>query len=174
MYIKDILLLPLSPTPFHLPLEADQVTLDGIASRRRAGMRYLCSLQYRNHRAAQRGGAFGDVDASGAHRIHLGGGGIVSAADDGAGMAHAPARRRGGASDEADSGLLYLLTGEEVRRVDLAVAADLADHDDLPGFLVGQEHLQYLDEIGALDRVPADTDTTALPKPGRRGLRPRR
>ena len=48
--------------------------------------------------------------------------------------------------------------------------ADLADHDDRLGLLVGEEHLQDLDEIGALDRIAADADGGGLPEALVRGL----
>ena len=41
-------------------------------------------------------------------------------------------------------------------------SADLADHDDRLGGLVGQKHLQHLDELGALDRIAADAHCGGL------------
>ncbi len=41
-------------------------------------------------------------------------------------------------------------------------AADLADHDDRLRLVVGQEHLEHVDELGALDRVAADADGRRL------------
>ena len=49
----------------------------------------------------------------------------------------------------------------------LGGAADLADHDDGLGLGVGQEHLQHVDEVGAVDRVAADADAGRLAEPGR-------
>ncbi len=48
-------------------------------------------------------------DAGALHRLHLVRGGAAAAGDDRAGMAHAAARRRGGAGDEADHRLLHLV-----------------------------------------------------------------
>ena len=53
-------------------------------------------------------GEFGDRDARRAHRLDLVLGGALAAGDDGAGMAHAAARRRRAAGDEADHRLLRL------------------------------------------------------------------
>ena len=67
-------------------------------------------------------------------RGHLLGRRSFAAADDGAGVAHASARRRGLAGDEGDDRLGHVLL-HEGRRFLLRRSADLADHDD--GFGVG-------------------------------------
>src|ERR1700742_4302479 len=88
-------------------------------------------------------------------------------------MAHAPAGRGGDAGNEADHRLLAAALGlvlEELRRILLGRAADLADHDDRGGLLIGQEHFQHVDEFGALDRVAADPDRRGLAQSFLRGL----
>src|SRR6202008_4491405 len=73
------------------------------------------------------------------HRGGLGAGIALAAGDDGAGMAHAAAGRRGDAGDEADHRLLAAAFGlvlEELGGVFLGRAADLADHDDRGGVVV--------------------------------------
>src|SRR5690606_18546690 len=55
--------------------------------------------------------------------------------------------------DKADHRLLAATLGlvlEELGGVFLGGTTDLADHDDRLGVLVGQEHLQHVDELGAL------------------------
>src|SRR6185312_13961911 len=81
--------------------------------------------------------------------------------------------RRGGTGDETDGRLLHLVARQELGGVDLALSADLADHDDLLRFRIGEEHLQHLDEIGAFHRIAADADATALPEADGGGLRHR-
>src|ERR1700685_1012344 len=76
-----------------------------------------------------------------------------------------PIRRPGPAGDETDSRFLpsarsFVL--EEFRRVFLGRAANFADHDNGLGRFIGQKHFQDLDEIGALDRIAADTDGRRL------------
>ena len=75
-------------------------------------------------------------------------------------------RRPGGAvtpGDEADHRLLRPCElVEEFGRLFLGRAADLADHDDRLGFGVGEEHLQHVDELGALHRIAADADAGGL------------
>src|SRR5215471_9827775 len=61
---------------------------------------YLC---------ADVGGAFYDVNPGRSHRGHLLRGGAFTAGDDGAGVAHAAARRRGLAADETDHWFLDVL-----------------------------------------------------------------
>src|SRR5262249_6685204 len=88
-------------------------------------------------------------------------------------MTHAAAGRRGAAGDEADHGFLAAaprLIREELRGVLLGGTADLADHDDRLGRLVGEQHLQHLDELGALHRIAADADGGGLPEPLAGGL----
>src|SRR5262249_31894368 len=82
------------------------------------------------HRGAERGRRFGDRDPGRAHRLELGSGGALTARDDGAGMAHAAARWRRRARDEAHHRLLRLRLLVELGAVLLGRAADLADHDD--------------------------------------------
>ncbi len=84
-------------------------------------------------------------------------------------MAHAAARRGGAPGDEAGHRLLAAAPGlvaDELGGVFLGRAADFADHDDRLGGVVGQEHLQHVDELGALDRVAADADGGRLAETG--------
>src|SRR4029077_2991441 len=88
-------------------------------------------------------------------------------------MAHPPARRRGADANESDHGLpapSLGLIGDELGGIFLSRAADLPDHDDCLSGLVGQEHFQHLDELGALDRIAADADGGGLTKALARGL----
>src|SRR3546814_1167836 len=78
----------------------------------------------------------------------------LAARHDRAGVAHAAARRRGAPGNEARHRLLAAalrLVDQELCRLLLGVAADLADHDDRPGRLVRQEKLEHVDEIGAVE-----------------------
>ncbi len=63
--------------------------------------------------ASQRYADFGrgndDVNSGLGHGLHLVGGGSLATADDGSGVAHAAARRRGLSGDEADDRLLHML-----------------------------------------------------------------
>ena len=68
-----------------------------------------------------------------------------------------PIVRPGGAvrpGDEADGRLLAALLGfvsQELRGIFLGGAADLTDHDDRLGGVVGEEFLEHIDEFRALD-----------------------
>src|SRR5262244_1912330 len=89
-------------------------------------------------------------------------------------MAHAASRGGSTAGDEADHGLLApapSLVLEELCRVFLGGAADLADHHNRLGRLVGKKHFQHGDKIGALDRVAADANRSGLAKTLLRGLK---
>ena len=97
----------------------------------------------------------------------------LAAGDDRAGMAHAAAGRRGAPGDEADHRLLAAALGlvlEELRGVLFRRAADLADHDDRLGRLVGEQELEAVDEIHALHRIAADAERGGLPEAFARGL----
>src|ERR1700733_5619462 len=82
-------------------------------------------------------------------------------------MAHAPPGRSRTAGDETNHRFLpatLSLVLEELRRVLLRRAADLANHHDGLGGLIGKEHLQHLDEVGAFDGIAADADRSGLAK----------
>src|SRR5690606_4785595 len=84
-------------------------------------------------------------------------------------MAHALALRRRGAGDEAHHRLGHVL-GDVLGRFLFGRTADLADHDDALGLLVGLEQLQAVDEVQAVDRVAADADHRRLAQAGIGGL----
>jgi len=52
---------------------------------------------------------------------------------------------------------------DELRRLDLRVAADFTDHQHRFGAGIGFEQLQEFDVMGADDRVAADADGGGLP-----------
>jgi hypothetical protein len=56
---------------------------------------------------------------------------------------------------------------DELRRVFLGRAADLADHDDRLGSRRRQEQFEHVDEVGAVDRIAADADSGGLAEAAR-------
>ena len=85
----------------------------------------------------------------------------LAAGDDRARMAHALARRRGHAGDEADHRLSHVGL-DPARAVFLVGAADLADHDHRFGLRIVVEHLHHVEVLQAVDRVAADADARRL------------
>ena len=85
-------------------------------------------------------------------------------------MAHAAARRRSGSGDEADHRLFAAVGAQERGGFLLGGAADLANHDDGVGLVVGEEHLEDIDELEPVDRIAADPDAARLAEPGGGGL----
>jgi hypothetical protein len=63
------------------------------------------------------------------------------------------------------TGFFTLMRLEEFGGFLLGRAADLADHDDALRLLVGEEQLEGVDEVGALDRIAADADAGGLAEP---------
>src|SRR5262245_59322103 len=109
-----------------------------------------------------------DLNTGGLHGRNLAFGVSPATGDDGAGMAHAPAGRRGATGNESDYRLLaptFGFVGDELSGVFLGRATDLTNHDDRLGRFVGQEHRQDVDELGALDGVAADSDGGRLTEP---------
>src|SRR5208282_1934961 len=134
---------------------------------------YILRRQGFAHGAAERRRRIGDGYAGAPHRLDLVAGLALAARDDGAGMAHAPPRRSRDAGDEADDRLLRPAALQEVRRLLLGRAADLADHDDAEGLGIGEEELEAVDEVGAVDRIAADADAGRLTEAGGGRLRHR-
>src|SRR5687768_4592968 len=141
--------------------------------KRAAPLAYPSAAQKLGEGGAELRWAWGDANSSLLHRRDLVLGPALAARDDGAGMAHAAARRRGAAGDEADGRLAAAGPGlvlQEHSGVLLGRAADLADHDDRLRLRVGEEQFEHVDEIGAVDRIAADADRGRLPEPGVGGL----
>src|SRR3546814_1262678 len=88
-------------------------------------------------------------------------------------MPHAAGRRRRAPGDEPRYRLLGPALLDEIGALHFGVAADLADHDDALGLVVGDEHLQAIDEAGAVDRIAPDADAGRLAEPDIRRLRHR-
>src|SRR5688500_8774286 len=122
-------------------------------------------LQQRVQRGAKLARAGGHADARRFHRCDLVVGAALAARDDRAGVAHAAAGRGGAAGVEPDGRLGSPAPGlvlEELRGFLLGAAADLADHDDALGLVIGEEQLEHVDEVGAVDRVATDPDRGGL------------
>src|ERR1700679_2412045 len=130
-------------------------------------------FQYFRQGLAQSRRRRGNLDPGGFHGGDLGFGITLAAGDDGAGMAHAAAGRRGAPGDEADHRLLAAALGlvlEELRAVFFGRAADLANHHDGMGLVVGEKHFEHRDEFRSLDRIAADVDGGGLAEPFARRL----
>ena len=83
----------------------------------------------------------------------------IAAGHDGTRMAHRPSRRHGLAGDEADHRFLAAFLGlvdQELRGFFFRAAADLTDHDDGFGFVIGKEHFEDVDKFRAFDWVAAE------------------
>src|SRR5690606_23227617 len=93
----------------------------------------------------------------------------LATGDDGTGVAHAFAGRRGDASDVGHHRFGHIGL-DEGSRFFLGAAADLTDHDDRFGLRVFLEQLEDVDEVGTRDRVTADADAGGLTETGVSGL----
>ncbi len=98
-----------------------------------------------------------DLDAARLERVLLRLRGAGGAGDDRAGVAHRLAGRRREAGDVGEDRLRHVL-GDELGRLLLLVAADLADHHDQLRLRVVLELREHVDERGADDGVAADAD----------------
>ena len=86
-----------------------------------------------------------------------------SPADDGAGVAHAFARRRRLARDERRDWLLHVLLDKR-RRLLFGVAANLPHHQNRFRLRIVLEQLERVDERGADDGIAAQADAGRLPQ----------
>src|SRR5947209_18708197 len=127
-----------------------------------------CGGEQPFQRASQLRWAWGHRDSSRLHRRDLARRIALAARDDCPGVAHPPPGRRGPAGDEAYDRFAtpaFRFVGEKLRGVLLGAPADLADHHDRFGLVVGEEHLQNIDEVVDLDLIIADADRGRLAKP---------
>ena len=112
-------------------------------------------------------------DPGASQRLHLVRRGALAAGDDGAGVAHAAAGRRGGAGDKADHRLLAL------GRLRNAAASSSAVPPISPIITIASvsasawNMLEHVDEVESVDRVAADADAGRLADAGGGGLRHR-
>ena len=129
--------------------------------------RLPCAFQRRDDGFADVGDGVGDFDADGVQRFDLVRRRAFAAADDGASVAHALARRRLAAGDEGRDRLVRHVLFDPFRSVFFGRAADLADHEDGERVGVVLERFERVDEVRALDRVAADADGRRLADAGR-------
>src|SRR5690606_22416788 len=122
------------------------------------------------HRAPHTRRRFRDQDTGTPERFHLIRSAPLPSGDDRAGMTHPPPRRRGGAGDETDHGLLLLNRLIKFGRLFLGAAANFTDHHDPLRLVVGEKHLQTVDEVRTVDRIAADADAGSLAEPRGGGL----
>src|ERR1700716_1022535 len=76
-------------------------------------------------------------------------------------MSHAATRRSSLAGNEADDGLFHLLADEACRLL-LVSSPNLADHDDRLRRRILLESVEAIDEVRAVDRIAANSDTCRL------------
>src|SRR5690348_10724113 len=123
-------------------------------------------LDYRvaNHRRR-----LGHADARGLEGTDLFRRRAMSAGNNGAGVAHAPSRRRGLPGDKRHHWLAHMRLDELGCRL-LSIAADLANHDNGFRLRVALEKFQRIHEIRADDGVAANADGGGLPNAAPREL----
>ena len=110
-----------------------------------------------------------DADPAALHRRDLISGAPFAATDDRASVAHATSGRCGGPCDKANDGLLHIRR-DPLCSLLLCIPSNFADHDDRLGLIILVEGAEDVDEIGPVDRVPADSNARALPNPERAQL----
>ena len=91
----------------------------------------------------------------------------LSPGDDGSGVSHAAAGRRGHAGDEGHHRLrvvAFIVVGQELGGPLLGLSADLADHHDALGVGVLEEEVQAVHEVCAVEGVAADAHAQSLAK----------
>ena len=122
---------------------------------------------------AQASGGALDDDASTLESLDLGVGTALSARDNGTGVAHATARGSGDTGNEADNGLAVANSVgllEELGCVLFSRSTNLTNHDDTVRLGVLSEDLKAVDEVGAVERVTANTNDERLAEAGLGGL----
>ena len=116
------------------------------------------------HGFAKPSWAFAHGDAGLAESLELRFRCSLAASDDGTCMAHPLTGRGCGTRDKTNHGFGGLGLAIELRRLFFRRPADFTDHDDALGFIVGQEQLQAINEVGAVDRIAANANASRLAK----------
>src|SRR5690606_8115404 len=119
-------------------------------------------LQDLNQRLADVGRGGSHLHAAFLKLGDLFGGRSLSSGNDGPRMAHPLARRSRLAADEGHHRFIHVLA-DPLGGFFLGRAPDLTDQDDRQGVRIRLELLEYIDEIGPVDRVSADPDRRRLP-----------
>ena len=91
----------------------------------------------------------------------LGGRGILGAADNRAGVAHATTGRGGGAGDEASDGLGAICL-DPARGLDLSITTDFTDENNPMRLGIRVEEFDHIEVIGPVDGVAADANAGGL------------
>src|SRR5262245_45888862 len=134
------------------------------------------ALQDLDQRLADPGRRWRNLDSRRFHRSNFGLGVALAARDNGAGMAHAAAGRRGPAGNKPDHRPLAAAFGlvlQELRGVFLCRATDFTNHDDRLGFRVGQKHLKHRNKLSPLHGIAANADCSGLSETLTAGLKDR-
>lgn len=122
---------------------------------------------------AQAGGRALDDNTSALQSLDLGIGTTLTSRHNSSSVAHATAWGCGDASDETDNRLTTVdsvVLAEEIGSVLLCRTADLANHDDTVGFLVLEEDLEAVDEVGAREGIATNADNKGLAQTSLGGL----
>jgi hypothetical protein len=125
------------------------------------------------HARTHLGWALGDLDPSALQSIHFSGGSTGLARYYGAGVAHASTWRCAQTGDERHDRLgmwSHVVGLEELGGLFLSRPADLADQYDALGLRIVQEHIQAVDEVGAVERIAANANTQRLTEADLGGL----
>ena len=111
------------------------------------------------HFLAHLRGVAHDMDTSGLKRSNLLGCAALTSSDDGAGMAHAAARWRSLASDEADGRQIAMVVIAKPRSsFFFSLTSDLADHDDTLSLGIVNKLAEYIDKVGAIEGVTSNAN----------------
>eukprot|EP00050_Salpingoeca_kvevrii_P006215 m.288062 g.288062 ORF g.288062 m.288062 type:complete len:325 (+) comp11893_c0_seq1:162-1136(+) len=125
------------------------------------------------HEGAETRWGLGDDNAGILERGNLLRSTTLATRDDGTGVAHAAAGRRGEASNERDDGLAVgarVVLLEKGSSLLLGRATDLADHDDTVGLGVLKKDAEAVNKIGTVEGITANADAERLAKANAGGL----
>lgn len=115
------------------------------------------------HLFAHLGGVSHDVDASSLECRNFVSGAALATSDNGTGVAHATAWRRGLSGNEADSWQVAMVVlTEPVGGFFLCLSTDLTDHNDTFGLRVIHKLSQNVNEVGTVEGISANTNDSGL------------
>src|SRR5436190_21372254 len=110
------------------------------------------------HRLSDIGRTLHNMNAALIHDLHLGGGGVISSADNGASVSHTPTRGRSLTCNKSNNRFFVSILFDPAGGFSLHPTADLTNHQDAVSVLIVHEQFHSVSRTCTDDRVAPDAE----------------